>query len=80
METDTKFFLHLVAMENHGGLPKNSKEVNKKRMQAKACGRTEQPVVYRTLANLRRMSFTNSIYLQIDHVQLRSVYCNRRVV
>ena len=48
--------------------------------QAKACDRTEQPVVYRTLAKTSDEwhSRIHSILLQIDRLQLTAVYCNRR--
>ena len=53
-----------------------------KRMQAKACDRTGQPVVYRTLAktSVEWLSRIHSILLQLDRLQLTAVYCNRREV
>ena len=49
-------------------------------MHAKACDRTGQPVVYRTLAKTSDewLSRIHSILLQIDRSQLTAVYCNRR--
>ena len=55
---------------------------SRRKRQAKACGRSGQPVVYRTLAKtsdewLSRIHF---ILLQQDRLQLTAVYCNRREV
>ena len=65
---------------NPGGLPKNSKTVNKKRMHAKVYDRTGQIVVYRSLAKTSDewLSRIHSTVLQIDRLQLTAVYCNRR--
>ena len=53
---------------------------SRKRRQGKVCDRTEQPVVYRTLAKTsdKWLSRFHSILSQIDRLQLTAVYCNRR--
>ena len=58
------------------------KESQWKRMHAKVCDRTGQPVVYRSLAKTSDewLSRIYSILLQIDRLQLTAVYCNRRGV
>ena len=70
METDIEFFLLLVDRES------------RRKRQAKACDRSVQPVVYRTLVKtsdewLSRIHF---ILLQLDRLQLTAVHCNRREV
>ena len=50
METGIEFFLHLVAMERILVVFLRIQSKSTKRRQAKVCDRTEQPVVYRTLA------------------------------
>ena len=53
---------------------------SRKRRQANVCDRTEQPVVYRTLAKTsdKWPSRIHSILLQIDRLQLTVVYCYGR--
>ena len=60
MEIVVKFFLHLVAMERIllGGLPKNSKKINKRGLRSNGATRCLQIFG----KNLRRMAFTNSFY------------------
>ena len=55
---------------------------SRKWRQAKVCDRTGQPVVCRTLAKPSDewLSRIHCILLQIDRLQLTSVYCNRRNV
>ena len=55
---------------------------SRRKRQAKASDRSEQPVVYRTLTKtsdewLSRIYF---ILLQLDRLQVTAVYCNRREV
>ena len=62
---------------NPGGLPKNSKKVNKRGLWSN--GATCCLQIFGE--KIRRMAFTNSFYsLQIDRSQLTAVYCNRRCV
>ena len=55
---------------------------SRRKRQAKACDRSGQPVVYRTLAKTSEewLSRIQLILLQLDRLQLTAVYCNRRVV
>ena len=82
MEIGIEFFLYLVAMARILVVFLRIQRKSRKKRQAKACDRTEEPVVYRTLAKtsdewLSRIYF---ILLQIDRLQLTAVYCNRRRV
>ena len=78
METGIEFFFHLVAMER---IQVVFLRIRRER-QAKACDRTEQPVVYRILAKTSAewLSRVHFILLQIDRLHLTEVYCDRRVV
>ena len=63
METGIEFFFLLVAMARILVVFLRFQRKSRKRWQAKVCDRTEQPVVYRTLAkNFRHMAFKNSFY------------------
>ena len=55
---------------------------SRRKMHAKVLDRTVQPVVYRTLAKTsdERLSRIHFILLQLDRLQLTSVFCNRRGV
>ena len=68
METGIEFFFHLVAMERILVVFLRIQRKSMKRMQAKVCDRTEQPIVYRTLAKTSDewLSRIYSILLQID--------------
>ena len=50
METSIEFFLHLVAMARILVVFLSIHRKSRRKKQAKACDRSEQPVVYRTLA------------------------------
>ena len=65
---------------NPGGLPKNSKKINKRGCKKKVYDRTWRPVVYRSLTKTSDewLSRIHSILLQMDRLQLTAVYCNRR--
>ena len=79
METGIEFFCHLVAMERILVFLR----IQRKSMKEVASeGRTEQPVVYRTLAKTSDewLSRIHSTFLQIDRLQLTAVFCNRRLV
>ena len=82
METSIELFLYLVAMTRILVVFLRIHRKSRRKKQAKACDRSGQPVVYRTLAKtsdewLSRIHF---ILLQQDRLQLTAVYCNRRVV
>ena len=51
MKTGIEFFLYLVAMARILVVFLRIQRKSRKKRQAKACDRTGQPVVYRTLAN-----------------------------
>ena len=80
METSIEFFLHFVAMARILVVLIRIPRKSRKKRQAKACDRSGQPVVYRTLAktSYEWLSRIHSILLQIDRLQLTAVYCNRR--
>ena len=81
MDTGLEIFLHLVAMDRILVAFLRIQRKSVKRMQAKVCDRTGQPVVYRTLAKTSDewLSRIHSMLLQIDRLQMTTVYCNRRV-
>ena len=72
MENGIEFFLYLVAMERILVVFLRIQRKSRKKRQAKACDRTVQPVVYRTLAKTwdEWLSIILSIMLQIDRLQL----------
>ena len=82
METSIEFLLYLVALARILVVFLRIHRKSKRKRQAKACDRSGQPVVYRTLAKtadewLSRIHF---ILLQLDRLLLTAVYCNRREV
>ena len=82
METSIEFFFYLVAMARILVVFLRSHRKSRRKRQTKACDRSGQPVVYRTLAKtsvewLSRIHFT---LLQLDRLQLTAVYCDRRGV
>ena len=82
METGIEFFLYLVAMARILVVFLRIHRKSRRKRQAKACDRSEQPVVYRTLAKTSEewLSRIHFISLQLDRLQLTAVYCNRRGV
>ena len=82
MEVSIEFVLHMVGMARLLVVFLRIHRKSRRRRQAKACHRSGQPVVYRTLAKtsdewLSRIHF---ILLVLDRLQQTAVYCNRRGV
>ena len=76
-----EFFSHLVAMERILVVfLRIQRKSRNKWMQAKACERSGQPVVYSILAKISDewLSRIPSILVQKYRLQLTAVYCNRR--
>ena len=73
METSIEFFLYLVAMARLLVVFLRNHRKSRKKRQAKACDRSEQPVVYRTLAKT-----SEELLSRIHSILLQMVYSWRR--